>query len=114
MSTQDLISGRIRGAVKVITPAYGAVWAQFRITASDESGDSLLCGCLVRAGAELEAVNRLSDGDLVAISSAIAVNARTEIDGIERRGLDMLVHGVLCPDHAGRKRGDKPTTRGDL
>ena len=114
MSTHNVISGQIRGAVKVIAPANGAVWAQFRMAAHDDSGDSLLCGCLVRVGAELEAVNSLSDGDLVAISSAIAVNARIETDGIERRGLDMLVHGALCPGHAGRKRGEQPTAGGDL
>jgi hypothetical protein len=114
MSIHKLISGRIRGTVKVIAPVNGAVWAQFRMTASDQSGDSLLCGCLVRVGAELEAVNRLSDGDLVAISSAIAMKTQTEKEGIERRGLDLLVHGTLCPDHAGRKRGDKPTAGGDL
>jgi len=114
MTILNVVTGQIRGAVKVIAPANGLVWAQFRMTAHDESGDSLLCGCLVRVGSEIEAVSRLSAGDLVAISGAIAVKAWTEKDGIERRGLDVLVHGYLCHDHAGPERGDKPATGGDL
>ena len=114
MSIDAVISGRIRGPVTVKTAVNGNTYAQFRLSAADKNGESLLCGCIAFTDSAIDAVKRLADGDAVAIAGEVAISAWRGKDGIERHGLDVLVHGAVSPYHAGRKRGDKPAAGGDL
>lgn len=105
-----LISGRLRGAPAVRTSARGSTYATFRIGAADKTGESLLCSCVTFSASAIQQVERLADGDSVAVSGEAAVSTWDGKDGTPRRGLDVTVHGVLTPYHAGRKRTSADST----
>ena len=99
-----LVSGRLRGAPSFRTAANGAPFASFRVSASDRKGESLLCSCIAFSQTAIDAVQRLSDGDSIAVSGEAIVTTWQGNDGTQRHGLDVLVHGVLTAYHMGRKR----------
>lgn len=99
-----LISGRMRGAPSMRKAANGKPFAAFRVSASDRNGVSLLCSCITFSASAMEAVQRLDDGDSVAVTGEATLSTWTGNDGKPRHGLDMLVHGVLTAYHLGRKR----------
>lgn len=104
-----LISGRIRGAVTVRTSKNGKPFASWRIATTDKNGDGVLCSCIAFSTTAIDAVQRLSDGDSLAVSGEAAINARQGNDGLQRQGLDVLAHAVLTAYHLGRKRkGSEP------
>lgn len=99
-----LISGRLRGAPSVRTAANGNPFALFRVSAADRAGESLVCSCITFHAPVIEAVQRLADGDSVAVSGEAGIRTWDGSDGTPRHGLDVTVHGVLTAYHAGRKR----------
>lgn len=99
-----LIQGRLRGAVTVKPTQQGKDYAIFRLSTTDKNGESLLCGCITFDAAAVEAVQRLTDGDAVAISGEASIQSWRDRNGVERLGMDVTVHQAMSPYHAGRKR----------
>lgn len=99
-----LVSGRLRGAVTVRTGKNGSPYASWRLSTTDKNGDSVLCGCIAFSASVIDAAQRLSDGDSIAVSAEAAIKTWTGNDGMPRHGLDLVVHGVLTAYHLGRKR----------
>lgn len=108
MSIDALIQGRLRGVVAVKTSTTGSVYAHFKISAHDKHGESLFVSCITFDAAAITAVERLTDGDSIAVSGEAAISTWRGNDGAERHGLDVTVHVVMSAYHAGRKRRDKP------
>lgn len=100
----SLIAGRLRGAPQFKTAANGSPFVSFRLSATDRSGASLLCSCIVFSDTARAAVQALEDGDSVAVSGEATVKTWAGNNGAQRLGLDVLVHGVLTAYHLGRKR----------
>lgn len=99
-----LISGRLRGTPSVRKGSNGAPFALFRVSAADKTGASVLCSCIAFSGTAIEAVQRLSDGDSIALAGECALNEWAGPDGNRRHGLDVTVHGVLTAYAVTRKR----------
>lgn len=109
-----LISGRIRGAVALRTSNNGKPFVTFRLSATDKEGDRVLCSCYTFSATAMDAAQRLSDGDSIAVTGEAAINVWTGNDGTQRHGLDVLVHGVMTAYHLGRKRkATEPTDTDD-
>ena len=109
-----LISGRLRGAVMPRTTGAGKPFAVWRMATTDKNGDSVLCSCIAFSHTAIEAAQRLSDGDSIAVSGEAAISTWQGGDGAQRHGLDVLVHGVLTAYHLGRKRKGSEPERGEL
>ena len=103
-----LIQGRLRGGVTIKPTQQGKDYAIFRLSTTDKNGDSILCGCITFEPAAVEAVQRLGDGDSVAVSGEAAIRTWQGKDGQERYGLDVMAHQVMSAYHAGRKRPSRP------
>jgi len=99
-----LISGKLRGTPTLRTAANGSPFALFKMAASDKTGESLLCSCIVFSDTVIQAVQALADGDSIAATGEASITTWKGSDGTERRGLDVTVCGVLTAYHAGRKR----------
>ena len=99
-----LVSGRLRGAVTVKASRNGNPFASFRLATTDKNGDSVLCSCIAFSASVIDAAQRLSDGDSIAVTGEAAISTWTGNDGTPRHGLDLVVHGVLTAYHLGRKR----------
>jgi len=108
-----LIQGRLRGAAAVKTTKTGNPFATFKLAASDKTGESVLCSCIAFSATVVETVQRLGDGDSIAVSGEAAISSWQGRDGSARHGLDVTVHAVLTAYHAGRKRADKPKHQDD-
>lgn len=108
-----LISGRLRGTPSVRTGSNGAPFALFRVSAADKTGESVLCSCIAFSGTVIEAVQRLADGDSIAVTGEAAISAWSASDGTPRHGLDVTAHGVLTAYHVGRKRKAADTDPSD-
>ena len=108
-----LISGRLRGAPSVRTGNNGKPFALFRLGAFDKSGESLLCSCIAFSATAIEAVQRLSDGDSIAVSGEVAISTWNASDGSPRHGLDVTAHQVLTPYAVSRKRKATDTAPAD-
>jgi single-stranded DNA-binding protein len=102
-----LIQGKLRGAVTVKTASNGNAYATFKLTATDKKNEGVLCSCIVFAAPVVEAVERLADGDSLAVSGEAAISTWRGQDGTPRHGLDVTVHQVLTAYHLGRKRAGK-------
>ncbi len=103
-----LIQGRLRGGVTIKPSKQGKDYAIFRLSTTDKNGDSILCGCITFETAAVEAVQRLGDGDSVAVSGEAAIRTWQGKDGQERYGLDVMAYQVMSAYHAGRKRPGRP------
>lgn len=99
-----LVSGRLRGAVTVRTSKNGNPFATWRLATTDKNGDSVLCACIAFSTSAMDAAQRLTDGDSMAVTGEAAISTYTSSDGQTRNGLDLVVHGVLTAYHLGRKR----------
>ncbi|WP_413894174.1 single-stranded DNA-binding protein [Candidatus Skiveiella danica] len=99
-----LISGRLRGTPSVRTSSNGAPYALFRLSAADKTGATLFCSCIAFSATAIEAVQRLTDGDSIAVSGEIAISTWSASDGSPRHGLDVTAHQVLTPYQVTRKR----------
>lgn len=99
-----LISGRLRGAPSLRTSATGKPFALWRIATTDKNGDGVLCSCIAFSQTAIDAAQRLSDGDAIAVSGEAAISVWKSSDGTQRHGLDVLVHVVMNAYHLGRKR----------
>lgn len=99
-----LISGRLRGAPSVRTGSNGAPFAVFRVSAADKTGASVLCSCIAFSATVMEAVQRLSDGDSIAVTGEAAITTWNASDGTPRQGLDVTAHQVLTAYAVTRKR----------
>lgn len=99
-----LVSGRLRGAVNVRTSKNGKPFATWRLATTDKNGDSVLCACIAFSTSAIDAAQRLTDGDSMAVTGEAAISTFTTSDGHTRHGLDVVVHGVLTAYHVGRKR----------
>jgi single-stranded DNA-binding protein len=99
-----LVSGRLRGAVTVKASKNGNPFASFRLATTDKNGDSVLCSCIAFSASVIDAAQRLSDGDSIAVTGEAAISTWTGNDGTPRHGLDLVAHGVLTAYHVGRKR----------
>lgn len=108
MSLDVLIQGKVRGAVTVKTASNGNPYALFKLTTTDKKNEGVLCGCIAFSDSVVEVLQRLSDGDSIAVSGEAAISTWTAQDGTPRHGLDVTVHQVLTAYHLGRKRSDKP------
>ena len=108
-----LISGRLRGTPSVRTGSNGAPFALFRVSAADKTGASLLCSCIAFSATAIEAVQRLSDGDSIAVTGEAAISTWNASDGSPRHGLDLTAHGVLTPYAVSRKRKAADTPPAD-
>lgn len=109
-----LISGRMRGSLSLRTSATGKPYVTWFLAAPDKYGNSVLCSCVAFSQTAIDAAQRLSDGDSIAVSGEAAISAWQGNDGTQRHGLDVLVHGVLTAYHLGRKRkGSEPTDSDD-
>ena len=108
-----LISGRLRGAPSVRTGSNGAPFALFRVSAADKTGASLLCSCIAFSATAIEAVQRLSDGDSIAVSGEVAISTWSGGDGTLRHGLDVTAHQVLTAYAVTRKRKAADTAPAD-
>lgn len=99
-----LLSGRLRGMPKLRTATNGTPFATFLISAPDKTGENLLCSCISFSASAIEAVQRMADGDSIAVSGEAALNEWQGQDNTTRRGLDVTVYGVLTAYHLSRKR----------
>ncbi|PKO27433.1 MAG: single-stranded DNA-binding protein [Betaproteobacteria bacterium HGW-Betaproteobacteria-9] len=108
-----LVSGRLRGAVNLRTSNTGNPFAVWRMATTDKNGDSVLCSCIAFSTTAIDAAQRLSDGDSIAVSGEAAISTWNGNGGTLRHGLDVLVHGVLTAYHLGRKRKASEPTGGD-
>lgn len=108
-----LISGRLRGAPSVRLSNAGKRFATWRMSAHDRNGDSVLCACIAFSATAIDAVERLGDGDAIAVTGELSINEWTGPDGTKRHGLDVLVHGLLSAYHLGRKRQRSEPTPDD-
>lgn len=108
MSLDLLVQGRLRGSVTTKTAANGNPYAIFKMAAADKNGASILISCIVWEASAIEQVERLTDGDSVAVSGEAAISTWRASDGALRHGLDVTAHLVMTPYHCGRKRRDKP------
>jgi single-stranded DNA-binding protein len=108
-----LISGRLRGAPSLRTSANGASFALFRVGAFDKTGEGVLCSCITFSATAIEAVQRLSDGDSIAVSGEVAISTWNASDGSPRHGLDVTAHQVLTAYAVTRKRKATDTPPAD-
>lgn len=108
-----LIQGRIRGTVTIKPTQQGKDYAIFRLSTTDKNGDSILCGCITFEAAAVEAVQRLGDGDSVAVSGSAAPHSWRDRQGVERLGLDVHVYQAMSPYHAARKRPGRQPQDGE-
>ena len=99
-----LIAGRLRGLPILRTTSKGAPFATFKLSAVDKNGDNLWVSCVTFSASAVEAVQRLEDGDSLAVAGELGLNQWTAQDGTPRHGLDLTAHQVMSPYHAGRKR----------
>lgn len=113
MSIDVLIQGRLRGSVTTKTAKNGNAFATFKLAAADKAGESLLCSCIAFSATAVETVQRLNDGDSIAVSGEAAVSSWQGRDGSARHGLDVTVHAALTAYHVARKRADKPKPQDD-
>lgn len=100
-----LLAGRLRGDVELRPSKNGHTYAIWRMSASDKNGDSVLCSCRTFSASAINAAQRLSDGDRIAVSGEAAIKTWDNSEGVKQYGLDVEVHGVLTAYHLGRKRG---------
>lgn len=105
-----LIQGRLRGGVLIKPSKQGKDYAIFRLGVTDKNGDSILCGCITFEPAAVEAVQRLGDGDSVAVSGEATIRTWPPENGAERLGLDVMVQEVVsvCRKLPGSNRASRP------
>lgn len=96
-----LVTGRLRGAPELRRTASGAQFGAFRVAAAGKSGAGLLCSCLAFSRPSVDALQRLRDGDRVAVSGDCAH------DGSILQGLSVTAHLVLIATHVERRRKRK-------
>jgi len=108
-----LLSGRVRGVPSVRTSNTGKPFAIWRMAAHDRNGVSVLCSCISFSTTVIDAVQRLSDGEGIAVTGEACMNEWGGKDGTTRHGLDVLVHGTLTAYHLGRKRKGSEPKGGD-
>lgn len=108
-----LISGRMRGTLSMRTTTTGKPFALWRISTTDKNGAGVQCSCIAFSQTAIDAAQRLSDGDSIAVSGEAAISTWQGNDGTQRHGLDVTVHGVLTAYHLGRKRKASEPTEGD-
>lgn len=108
MSIDVLIHGRLRGIVAIKTAANGNHYAIFKLAACDKNGASILTSCIAWDASAIAMLERLTDGDSIAVSGEAAISTWRGNDGADRHGLDVTVHLAMTAYHAGRKRRDKP------
>ncbi len=99
-----LIQGRLRGGMTLKQSQNGNTYAAFRLGTTDKNGEALLCSCITFDAAAVEAVQRLEDGDALAVSGEAAITLWQDKQGHTRSGLDVKVHQAMSAYHAGRKR----------
>ena len=112
MSFDVLIQGKLRGAVQIKTASNGSAYAVFKLSTTDKKNEGLLVSCIAFSAIAVDMVERLADGDSVAVSGEAAISTWQGRDGTQRAGLDVTVHTAMTAYHAGRKRADKPKTQG--
>lgn len=110
MSIDVLIQGRLRGAVTMKTATSGSPFATIKLSATGKDKESVLVSCITFNASAIDTVERMEDGDSVAVSGEAAISTWQGRDGYTRHGLDVTVHTAMTAYHAGRKRGDKPRT----
>lgn len=113
MSFDVLLAGKLRGAVTVKTASNGNTYATFKLGLTDKKGDGLLASCISFSASAVAAIERLNDGDSIAVSGEAAITTWEARDGSIRTGLDVTVAAVMTAYHTARKRGDKPAAGGD-
>lgn len=96
-----LVTGRLRGAPELRRTTSGAPFGAFRVAAAGKDGAGLLCSCLAFSTHSIEALQRLRDGDRVAVSGDGAQS------GSIRQGLKVTAHLVLIATHVERRRKRK-------
>jgi single-stranded DNA-binding protein len=112
MSLDVLIHGKLRGAVQVKTASNGRAYAVFKLSTTDKKNEGVLVSCIAFSATAVDMVERLADGDSVAVSGEAAISTWQGKDGTTRTGLDVTVHAAMTAYHAGRKRADKPKPQG--
>jgi single-stranded DNA-binding protein len=105
MSIDALISGTLIGVPAFKLATTGSRFCHFRIKTSDKNGETLFCSCITFAEPVIEALERLEDGAATAISGEASINTWHTSHGNLQVGLDVMVHLIQTPYHAGRKRG---------
>ena len=99
-----LISGRLRGVPTMKQSVNGKPYATFRMAAADKDGESRLLSCIAFNRAAVDALQRLDDGDALAVAGEAKLTAWAAADGAPRCGLDVTVHQVLTAYAVSRKR----------
>lgn len=108
MSIDVLIQGRLRGVVTLKAASNGNTYATFKLASADKKGESVLCSCIAFSATAVETLQRLNDGDSIAVSGEAAISSWQGRDGSARHGLDVTVHAVMTAYHAARKRDARP------
>ncbi len=108
-----LISGRMRGTLSMRTTATGKPFALWRISTTDKTGASVQCSCIAFSQTAIDAAQRLSDGDSIAVSGEVATSTWQGSEGTARHGFDVTVHVVMTAYHLGRKRKVSEPMEGD-
>ena len=108
-----LLSGRLRGVLKLRTAANGAPFATFHVATPTKTGESLLSNCLTFSKTVIAAVEALDDGDSVAVCGEASIRTWSGSDGTARHGLEVTAHAVLSAYHIGRKRKANGATSND-
>ena len=114
MSFDVLLQGKLRGQLTEGAASNGNPYGRFKLGVTDKKGDGLLVSCITFSTSVLDIVGRLDDGDSIAVSGEAAITTWAAQGGAIRTGLDVTVAAAMTAYHVARKRGDKPTTRGDL
>ena len=108
-----LISGRLRGAPPRKQSANRKPYATFRMAAADKDGESRLLSCIAFNRAAVDALQRLDDGDALAVAGEVKLTAWAAADGSPRCGLDVTAHQVLTAYAVTRKRKAADTPPAD-
>lgn len=104
MSFDVLITGKLRGTVKMGSASNGSPFARWQVSASDKSGTSILASCIAFRESVIAAAQALEEGDSLSVSGEAAIKTWQGNDGQTRTGLDVQAHQVLTAYHVSRKR----------
>lgn len=107
MSFDVLIQGKLKGGVTVRSSKSGRPFATFKLSTTDKANNQLWVSAITFSESAIEVLERLKEGDSVAMSGEAAISTWNANDGTTRYGLDVTAHQVMSAYHAGRKRGTK-------